>query len=87
MSSDPLIIIPDKNKFLEYAGIRLRMKTVYYYFKLIRALYTSLYFYFFPLFICGLPIYKLIIIRQDDDPGKRGKDIIDSDSLIPNVIE
>ena len=40
--------------------------TVFYYaFKFLRAIYTSLYFYFFPLAISFVPIYRLAYIDQN----------------------
>jgi len=76
VSSDPLIIRTDSSKFAEYTGNKVSFGTIYMAFKLVRTTYTSVYFYFFPFFICALPVYNLVILRTDDDPNNEHLDPI-----------
>ena len=37
------------------------IKVMYYIFRFTRAIYTSVYYYFFPLIYCCFPLYNLLI--------------------------
>ena len=63
--SEPLIIKTDINRLKEYTGDKknkIIFNIMYYTFKVVRAAYTSIYFYFFPLFVCFVPAYKIAVM-------------------------
>jgi hypothetical protein len=65
--AEPLVIKTDTNRLKSYTGNKCCFRIIYYIYKFLRAFYTSVYFYFFPLFICFLPAYKIAIME-----GSRG---------------
>jgi len=65
--SEPLIIKTDINRLKTYTGNKWTFNLMYYFFKIVRAAYTSIYFYFFPLFVCFLPAYKIAVMESIRD--------------------
>ena len=52
---EPLVIISDRKKIKSYR--------MYYVYRFLRGIYTSVYFYFFPLFTIVLPLLRLTLIK------------------------
>ena len=55
---DPLITKVNTEKVTEFND-----RVVYFLFRILRTFYTSLYFYFFPLYICVIPLVKLLLLK------------------------
>ena len=72
MSKDPLIFKKDSKLFsADYDADKKNiskplLKVLYHFFKLVRAIYTSVYFYFFPLSITLIPAIFLLIVKEHE---------------------
>ena len=46
-----------------------KMWVLYYVFRFMRAIYTAVYFYFFPMFVSFVPIYELLFLKEKPATG------------------
>lgn len=55
---EPLIIDTNPKKIFGEVEVK-SVRVIYYMYKFLRTVYTSVYFYYFPLFYLSIPLLKL----------------------------